>query len=83
MIRKRLLSIALSLVLVFGSSTMLPEDMFVQSTGVSASAEGLATLGKCGDNVKWSLKNGVLTISGKVEMYNVKYESSPFLKEQI
>ena len=83
MIRKRLLSIALSLVLVFGSSTMLPEDLFAQSTGVSASAEGLATLGKCGENVSWSLKNGVLTISGTGKMTDYDYEGdSPFYNRE-
>ena len=67
--KKKILSGLLSLALVFGSVAALPKNMFTDSTSITASAEAsTATSGKCGDNVSWSLKNGVLTISGKGKM---------------
>ena len=67
--KKKMLSAFLALCLVFGSASALPENTFTESTSITASAEAsTATSGKCGDNVSWSLKNGVLTISGKGKM---------------
>ncbi len=80
MIRKRLLSITLSLALAFGSAAALPEGVFSESASITASAVSTATSGKCVENVSWSLKNGVLTFSGTGEMYNFKYESSPLFE---
>ena len=78
---KKLLSVALAVCMTFGSAAMLPEGVFSESTSITASAASTATSGKCGENVKWSLKYGVLTISGTGEMYyNFKYESSPFFE---
>lgn len=33
--------------------------------------------GKCGENVHWSFKDGILTISGNGDMYSFKYDYSP------
>ena len=66
--KKRLLSAVLALCMVFGSAAALPEGVFSESTSITASAVSTATSGKCGENVKWSLKNGVLTISGTGKM---------------
>ena len=81
MIRKRLLSITLSLALVFGSAAALPEGVISESASITASAASTATSGKCGENVKWSLKNGVLTISGSGKMtdYFGDHNYDPFL----
>ena len=68
--KKKVLSGLLALALVFGSAAALPEGVFEISSNITASAVSTATSGKCGKNVSWSLKNGVLTISGKGEMYN-------------
>ena len=73
MILKKLCSIALAATMLFGGTALLPEDTFTFGTSISASAESTATSGKCGDNVSWTLKNGVLTISGKGEMYDYSY----------
>ena len=73
MILKKLCSIALAATMLFGGTALLPEDTFTFGTSISASAESTATSGKCGDNLSWTLKNGVLTISGKGEMYDYSY----------
>lgn len=60
---KKVLSLLLTLVLVLG---MLPG---------SASAVASGTCGTDGDNITWSLENGVLTISGTGEMADYSFES--------
>ncbi len=79
--RKRLLSGVLAFAMLFGSAAALPEGVFTDSTSITASAEtSKATSGKCGENVKWSLKNGVLTISGSGAMYDYSHGYSPLEK---
>ena len=77
---KRLLSIVLSAAMLIGSAA-LPQSEFAQSTDIVATAASVntATSGKCGDELNWTLKKGVLTISGKGKMtdYN-SYNESPF-----
>ena len=68
--RKKLLSLALALCMAFGGAAALPQGSLIQSTSIIASAASSANLGKCGKNVRWTLKNGVLTISGKGAMYD-------------
>ena len=75
--KKKILSAVLALCLAFGSAAALPQSAVVESTSINASAEG-ETSGKIGDNVKWSLKNGVLTISGKGKMTDHADATSPF-----
>ena len=76
--KKRILSGMLAISMVFGSAAMLPVGTFTQSTIISVSAENAPTSGKCGENVNWSLKGGVLTISGTGNMYDYQFEASPF-----
>lgn len=76
--KKRLLSMAMALCLVLGSAAALPKNAFVDSTNITASAANTATSGKCGENVSWSLKDGVLTISGTGKMNDYVSKSSPF-----
>ena len=79
--KKRLLSGLLAFAMLFGSAAALPEGVFRESASITASAEvSKATSGKCGENVKWSLKNGVLTISGSGAMYDYSYVYSPIEK---
>ena len=83
--KKKILSAALALCLAFGSAAALPKDVFTQISGVSVSAVDTATSGKCGDKITWSLKNGVLTISGSGNMYNYATFTnghSPFYNRQ-
>ncbi len=76
--KKKLLSGLLAIALLLGSAAALPEGAFDEFASVSASAEtSKATSGKCGENVKWSLKNGVLTISGSGAMYDYSHGYSP------
>ncbi len=75
--KKKLLAAALALCMVFGSAAALPEGVFEASSSITASAASTATSGKCGENVKWSLKNGVLTISGSGAMYDYSHSGSP------
>ena len=81
---KKLLSLALAVCMTFGSAAVLPQNSFIGQTDITASAVSTATSGKCGENVSWSLKDGVLTISGTGSMmdYDSAYESrkSPFCK---
>ena len=84
---KKILSAILALCLTFGSASALPQSAFVDSTSIAASAETTATSGKCGDNLSWTLKNGVLTISGTGDMYGAlhygdTYNSMPFFKNK-
>ena len=79
--KKRLLSLAMAVAMIFGSAAALPEGTFTHSTSIRVSAENAPTSGKCGENVYWSLDDkGVLTISGTGKMYD--YDSwhsySPF-----
>ena len=76
--KKRLLSMAMALCLVLGSAAALPKNAFVDNTNITASAANTATSGKCGENVSWSLKDGVLTISGTGKMNDYVSKSSPF-----
>ena len=76
--KKRLLSMAMALCLVLGSAAGLPKNAFVDNTNITASAANTATSGKCGENVSWSLKDGVLTISGTGKMNDYVSKSSPF-----
>ena len=71
--RKKFLSGLLALCLVFGSAAM-PEGVFDDVTSIGVSAENTATSGKCGLNVNWSLKNGVLTISGTGKLYDFYWD---------
>ena len=85
--KKKILSAVLALCLAFGSAAALPQSAFVDSTSIAASAETTATSGKCGDNLSWTLKNGVLTISGTGDMYGAlhygdTYNSMPFFKNK-
>ena len=85
--KKKMLSAVLALCLLFGSASALPQSAVVESTSIVASAETTATSGKCGENVSWSLKNGVLTISGTGDMYGAlhygdTYNSMPFFKNK-
>ena len=65
--KKRLLSIIVAVCMIF---TMLPAAALADKT-----ASG--NCGANGDNVKWTLKNGVLTISGKGEMAEYDEQFSP------
>ena len=69
--KKRIIAGVIAICMAFGSAAMLPENTFIDSTDISASAFGTETSGKCGENVNWELKNGVLTISGTGPMYPV------------
>ena len=66
--KKRILAGLLAFALIFGSAAALPEGVFETSSTITASAESTATSGKCGENVSWKLKDGVLTISGTGKM---------------
>ena len=75
--KKRLLSLAMAVAMIFGSAAALPEGAFSQTASAAVST---ATSGKCGENVYWSLEDGVVTIIGVGDMtcYD-KYENrSPF-----
>ena len=77
--KKRLLSLAMAVAMIFGSVATLPEGTFTHSTSIRVSAENAPTSGKCGENVYWSLDDkGVLTISGTGNMYDYQFEASPF-----
>ncbi len=68
--KKRLLSAVLAMCMMLCSAAALPENSFAQSSDIAASAASLPITGKCGDNVKWSLSDGNLTIVGTGKMYN-------------
>ena len=67
--KKKIVSAVVALCLVLGSTAALPQNAFIDSTSISVSAASTSTSGKCGDNVSWTLKDGVLTISGTGDMY--------------
>ena len=78
--KKRIVSAVVAICLVLGSAAALPQNAFIDSASVSASTS-LAPTGKCGDNVGWSFKDGVLTIIGSGKMYDYSYGGlmcSPF-----
>lgn len=70
--KKKFVSAVLAIVVLFGSAVSLPQGAFVDNTAMPASAltVNTDTSGKCGENVSWTLKNGVLTISGSGDMYD-------------
>ena len=68
--KKKILSGVLAVALLLGSAAALPESVVTESISVTASAEtSKATSGWAGENVKWTLKNGVVTFSGKGDMF--------------
>lgn len=71
--KKKILAGVIAICMAFGSAALLPENTFIDSTNISASAESTATSGKCGKNVNWTLDKGVLTISGTGPMYDYSY----------
>lgn len=79
--KKRLLSLAMAVAMVFGSATMMPKGAFTDSsTIISASAvkASTETSGECGENVTWVLNGSLLTISGTGDMYDYEPGQSPF-----
>ena len=80
--KKKIVSAVVAFCLVLGSAAALPQNAFIDSTSISVSAASTSTSGKCGDNVSWTLKDGVLTISGTGDMYYYNnydpYNTSPF-----
>ena len=76
--KKKVLSGLLALALIFGSAAALPEGVFETSSTIMASAVSSATSGTCGENLTWTLNDGVLTISGTGAMTNYKNNESPF-----
>ena len=80
--KKKIVSAVVAFCIVLGSAAALPQNAFIDSTSISASADSTSTSGKCGDNVSWTLKDGVLTISGTGDMYYYNnydpYNTSPF-----
>ena len=71
-ITTKIVSMAAAIVLVFGSASLLPQSFIGDSTSITASAASVWT-GKCGENVRWKLEDGTLTISGTGETYNYEY----------
>ena len=71
-ITTKVVSMAAAIVLVFGSASLLPQGFSGNSTSITASAASVRT-GKIGENVRWKLEDGTLTISGTGETYNYEY----------
>ena len=65
--------------MLFGSAAALPEGVFETSSTIRASAVSSATSGTCGENLTWTLNDGVLTISGTGAMTDYGSSNSPFL----
>ena len=76
--KKKVLSGLLALALVFSSAAALPQGVFDTVPTITASAVSSATSGTCGENLTWTLSDGVLTISGTGAMTNYKDNESPF-----
>ena len=76
--KKKILSGLLALALVFVSAAALPKDVFTDSTSITANAINAETSGKCGENINWSLNDGVLNISGSGKMTDYDSGKSPF-----
>ena len=75
-LKKRILSLTLSICLVFGTASALPNNVFVDSTAVTASAE--TATGSLGENITYSLDdNGTLTISGNGDMTDYGFLENP------
>ena len=79
MLKKKVLSGLLALALVFGSAAALPHGVFDTAPTITASAVSSATSGTCGENLTWTLNDGVLTISGTGAMTDYGSSNSPFL----
>ena len=77
--KKKVLSGLLALALVFGSAAALPQGVFDTVPTITASAVSSATSGTCGENLTWTLSDGVLTISGTGAMTDYGSSNSPFL----
>ena len=77
---KRIISGITALMMVFGANGALSPTIFpVFSACVTASAEvNTATSGTCGENLTWSIEDGMLTISGTGSMTDYEDKSSPF-----
>ena len=76
--KKRWLSLTLAVCMLLGSAAALPKSTLAESTSVTASAESAPTSGKCGENINWSLNDGVLNISGSGKMTDYDSGKSPF-----
>lgn len=76
--KKRWLSLALAVCMLLGLAAALPKSTLAESTSVTASAESAPTSGKCGENINWSLNDGVLNISGSGKMTDYDSGKSPF-----
>ena len=77
--KKKVLSGLLALALVFSSAAALPQGVFDTVPTITASAVSSATSGTCGENLTWTLSDGVLTISGTGAMTDYGSSNSPFL----
>ena len=77
--KKKVLSGLLAIAMLFGSAAALPEGVFETSSTIRASAVSSATSGTCGENLTWTLNDGVLTISGTGAMTDYGSSNSPFL----
>ena len=76
--KKKVMSVVIALCLVLGSAAALPQNAFVDSTSITANAINTETSGKCGENINWSLNDGVLNISGSGKMTDYDSGKSPF-----
>ena len=77
--KKKVLSGLLAIAMVFGSAAALPQGVFDTVPTITASAVSSATSGTCGENLTWTLSDGVLTISGTGAMTDYGSSNSPFL----
>ena len=76
--KKRIISAVAAVCLVLSSAAALPQGVFDTTPTITASAVSTATSGTCGENLTWTLSDGVLTISGTGAMTNYKNNESPF-----
>ena len=77
--KKRIISAVAAICLVLSSAAALPQGVFDTAPTITASAVSSATSGTCGENLTWTLSDGVLTISGTGPMTNYNnYNESPF-----
>ena len=76
--KKRIISAVAAVCLVLSSAAALPQGVFDTAPTITASAVSTATSGTCGENLTWTLSDGVLTISGTGAMTNYKNNESPF-----
>ena len=62
---------------ILGMSCLVPVSLVCPQMKICAGAEDIS--GQCGENLTWSLEEGVLTVSGTGDMYNYeKYAESPW-----